>query len=296
MITSVSAPAEGGSVRPTPRLWLAAAAEVAAAVGLAALVMGPAGTSGTAPHDHLGMAGMPAGGPVPPHWSAATMSIGVLTVGALTWWVSTRNRVAALVTAAGLTTLTTTAPVRSMVVGSHLVAMAALEILAVAVPMLLIAAMPRSELSRTPQPTRSHTAAVVIAAAGYSALLIALHLPVVHQHAGRLATTPLWPLAAAAVGFAYWAAILTTGGGVGSAIRRRALIVGQEVGAILGLAAIISPDSRMGRAGPLGMSAASDHRLGGLLMLITCAAVTLPLLKTFDTETQLRPDGMVDEH
>ena len=58
----------------------------------------------------------------------------------------------------------------------------------------------------------------------------------------QLGTVPVWlGLLVLAVGIAYWSAILVTAGRVRPALRRGALIVGQEVGAILGLATLMGP-------------------------------------------------------
>lgn len=274
--------------RLTPKLFLAAGLEIGAAVAVAALVM--RGTHRPEPsghvHSHSGMAGMyPEAAAA--HWSVATIGAGVFAAGALLWWLSTRSRAGAALAAAGLAVLAASPAVRTLSVTSHLVAMAALEVLAVAVPLLLVAAVRRPAPTDPDRSTLTYTSAVIAAAVCYSGMLIVLHLPVVHDRAGQLALLPLWLVpVVTAVGIAYWASILATAGRVRTSVRRRALIVGQEVGAILGLAAIIRPDTGMAHSNPLGISAQLDQRLGGVLMLVTCAAVTLPLMKKLAPQAQ----------
>lgn len=272
--------------RLTPKLFLAAGLEIGAAVAVAAL-----GTRGTRrpdspSHSHSGMAAMHPENAAA-HWSVAAVATGVVAAGAVLWWMRTRSRAGAALAAAGLAALAASPAVRTTSVTSHLVAMAALEVLAVAVPLLIVAAVRRPAPPDRDRSTRPYTVAVIAAAVCYSGMLIVLHLPVIHDRAGQLALLPLWlALVVAAIGIAYWTSILTTAGRVRTSVRRRALIIGQEVGAILGLAAIIRPDTGMGHSSPLGISAQLDQRLGGVLMLVTCAAVTLPLLKTLAPRAQ----------
>lgn len=265
--------------RVTPKLFLAAGLEIGAAVAVAALVMRGTHRPDSPSHSHSGMAAMHPE-TIAAHWPVTTIAAGVFAAGALIWWLSTRSRAGAALAAAGLAVLAASPAVRTMSVTSHLVAMAALEVLAVAVPLLLIATVRRHTPADADRGTDPYTAAVITAAACYSGMLIVLHLPVIHDRAGHLALVPLWlALVVAAVGIGYWTSILATAGLVSNSVRRRALIIGQEVGAILGLAAIIRPDTTMVHSSPLGISAQLDQRLGGVLMLVTCAAVTLPLLK-----------------
>lgn len=221
------------------------------------------------------------------HWHITTLAVAVLSAAMLAWWLTTRARVPAVIAAAGLIEVCVSDEVRVMAIASHLVAMAALEGLLVAAPLLLVAALPRRS---RPAVSSLWTAGVVVAVMLNSALLIALHLPAVHDRGMDLASVPLWLTGLALViGLGYWAAILLTAGRVRSAVRRGALVIGQEVAAILGLAALIRPSPAMRHADPLGLSPVTDQRVGGLLMLITCAAVTLPLAKRLEAQ-QLRSE------
>ena len=156
----------------------------------------------------------------------------------------------------------------------------------------------RTRSGHDPVPhSRLWSAWVVIAVALNSALLVALHLPAVHSRGAELDMVPLWlALVVVVVGLSYWAAILVTAGRVPSAVRRGALIIGQEVAAILGLAALIRPSAYMHHTNAFGLAPAVDQRLGGVLMLVTCAAVTLPLAKRLElpqSPRQLRTESDV---
>ncbi len=290
-VRTAPAPPSYQSARLTPRLLLAAGLEIGAAVAVAALVLHNSHPPQSPPHhSHSGMAAMhPAAAA---HWSTATIAIGVLASGALVWWAFSRAWAAAVLAAAALAALAASPAVRTTAAASHVVAMAALEVLAVVVPLLLVAAAGRRPPARPTPTTWPCRAAVIAATATYSILLIALHLPGIHNRAGQLGFVPLWlaPIIVV-VGIGYWASILTTAGLVRTAVRRRGLVIGQEVGAILALAAIIGPDTTMGHSSPLGIPAQLDHRLGGVLMLVTCAAVTLPLLKMLAPQTVEESDA-----
>jgi hypothetical protein len=267
----------GANPQLSPRLWIAAAAEIAVAVAVAAVMLNA--------RDHSTMGDMAGPQPTQFHWHLVFFVATGLTAATLVWWLVTRTRIPALLTAAGLLVLSTSETVRAMALQSHLVAMAALEALLVAAPLLLIAAMRRDQPTANPEHTGLSTLFVVIAVALNSALLIALHLPSVHDRGAALTMVPQWlTLVAATVGLSYWAAILTTAGRVKPALRRGALIVGQEVAAILGLAALVGGHPHMHHTTVLGLPATLDQRLGGALMLVTCAAVTLPLAKHLEQQ------------
>ena len=259
--------------RLSPGLWVAAVAEIAVAFVVATIIL-RTGHSSSMPdmEDMLGTE--PRAAHI--HWQSTTIVAAVVTAVALAWLAATRARVAAVLAAAGLVGIGASDEVRTLSLQSHLVAMATLEALLVAAPLLLLAAVPpRSGAVRSRSPI--WTAPVVSAVAINSALLIALHLPAVHDRGMDLATVPLWLAAVVVVcGLGYWAAILLTA--VAPGLRRGALVVGQEVAAIMGLAALIHP-TPMRHTNALGLSPDLDGRLGGILMLVTCAAVTLPLAK-----------------
>ncbi|WP_213016740.1 hypothetical protein [Mycobacterium vicinigordonae] len=210
--------------------------------------------------------------------------IGSVTVATLIWWLATRSRVPAVLAAAGLAALASSETIRTLALQSHLAAMAALEALLVAAPLLLIHAVRRGQLRSLAAQSKPWTAWVIVAVALNSALLLAIHLPAIHAHGAHLAAVPLWlALLVVLVGMSYWGAILLTTGRVGSAVRRGALVIGQEVAAILGLAALLWPSPHLQHGSPLGLTPDTDQRLGGVLMLVTCAVVTLPLVRKLES-------------
>jgi hypothetical protein len=77
---------------------------------------------------------------------------------------------------------------------------------------------------------------------------------------------PLWAaLVALALGVAYWCGVLCTADRITTRARRMLLLGAQEVAALIGLLSLFG--------------ATWDQRLGGLLMMATCAAVTVPLAR-----------------
>ena len=118
----------------------------------------------------------------------------------------------------------------------------------------------------------------VVAALLYSVLLIVIHLPAVHSRSAELDSVPLWVVALAlAIGMAYWPAVLRTVGRVPTQIRRAALFGAQEVAAFIGLLSLFGAWGAMAHSSPLGISMVWDQRLGGVFMMATCAAVTIPI-------------------
>lgn len=260
--------------RLTPGLWIVAAAEIAVAIAVGAILL-HYGAAGGSTHHHAPQI----------HWSAVSLAIAALTASALSWWAATRARIPAILSAVGLICVVGSEPVRVLALQSHLAAMAALEALLVGVPLLLLAAAPRAQAHSSPGRSGAWTVGLIIAVALYGLLLIALHLPGVHSPVGTLSMVPLWlPVVVVVIGTGYWTAILATAGSVRPAFRRGALVIGQEVAVLLGLAALIVPSPHLAHADLIGLSGTMDQRLGGLLMVITCAAVTLPLLKRLDQE------------
>ena len=275
--------------RPSPGVWIAAAAEIAVALGVATLMLKSGDTGSAAEHDMPGMTGMPPSPSPQFGWQPSLLIVAGCTAAVLIWWLATRARVPAILAAAGLAFLGTSQTVRVMALQSHLVAMAALEALLVAVPLLLIAALRRVQPTAGSGHSRPWTAGVIIAVVLNSGLLMVLHSPAVHSRGADLDMVPLWlALLAVAIGLSYWAAILVTAGRVPPGVRRGALILGQEVAAILGLAALLRPSVHLHHINPLGLSPTVDQRLGGVLMLVTCAAVTLPLAKRLEQQKVAR--------
>lgn len=264
---AATAASMAGGHRLSPGLFIAAAAEIGVAVTVAMIVLNVGHTQAMHPQSPVGF-----------HWPVKTTAIAALTAGMLIWWLSGRARRPAVAAAAGLALLTASEPVRAMVLESHLVAMAVLETVFVAVPLLLIGALRYRRPTAALGSSRPRVAGLTVAVVVNSALLIGLHLPAVHDRGAHLNTVPVWlHLLVFAVGLGYWAAVLLTGGRVSPAVRRGALIIGQEVAAILGLAVLLRPATLIEHANPLGLSPMLDQRLGGVLMLITCATVTLPI-------------------
>ncbi|MEB3070655.1 hypothetical protein [[Mycobacterium] vasticus] len=256
-------------------LLVAAAAEIAVAIAVATVMLrlGHAAPDMSAMHSHDS---------TQIRWPAATLGVAVLTGAVLIWrWFG--PAILAVPAAGGLVYLGVSEPVRTIVTQSHLLSMAALETMLVAVPLLLIGAF------RHHFPARSGGSGwwaigTMVATVVNSAVLIAVHLPSIHTRSS-LHPVPVWlPVLGVAIGWCYWAAILLTAGRVPESLRRGALIIGQEVAAVLGLATLLQPPAVMRHDNPLGLTQVLDQRLGALLMLITCAAVTLPLLERLNHE------------
>jgi hypothetical protein len=268
-------------MRVTPGLWVAAAAEIAVAIAVGAILLHYGAAGGPTPD----MAGGHSQHHAPQiHWQP-TFITAALTAAALIWWVRTRASLAAVLTAVGLLCVVVSEPIRVLALQSHLVAMASLEVLLVAIPLLIIAALPRTGVTSLPERSGVWAVGLIIVTTVYGCFLVALHLPGVHGRAGAITMVPFWLAALAfAIGMTYWAAILVTAGHATPSARRATLIVGQEVGVIIGLAALFMPSPLMGDTTPLGLSSTMDQRLGGALMVLTCAAVTLPLARRLERQ------------
>ena len=265
--------------RLSPRLWFAAGIELAVAILVGAILLHYR-------NDEHATHSMPGGHShhyaAQPLWTPAIVAT-VLTAAALVWWAISRTRIAAVLAGTGLVLVAASEPVRVMAAQSHLVAMAALEAMLVAAPLLLVSALQRGRRASIPRRSGVWTAGVIVAVGCYGAFLIVIHLPSVHNSATGMGAVPMWIATLTVVtGFGYWTAILLTAERVAPRVRRSALIVGQEVAAILGMAALVLPSSSRQHANPLGLSTSMDQRLGGILMIIACAAVTLPLISRLD--------------
>ncbi|AEF37823.1 hypothetical protein JDM601_3823 [Mycolicibacter sinensis] len=262
--------------RLSPGLWLTAVVELGVAVAVGAVLL--RGNADTAVLHHPQMPDVHHG-PVQPHWTAGFFVSAAVAAALMLGWTIVRRRALALGAAGGLIAVVAAEPVRTLALQSHLIAMVILEVVLVAAPLLIVSGV----RGRTDQRTRRSSAwmaGVIAAVLANSAFLIVLHVPAIHGRAAALTAVPGWLIMAAVVtGVGYWSAILLTTGRAPLALRRAALTIGQEVAAILGLAALIVPATHTHQVNPLGLSAATDQRLGGALMLITCAAVTLPLIK-----------------
>lgn len=282
---NATATAAGRRDPPTPRMWAAAVTEVAVAVVVGALLLHfSAATPFTESMPHAperfshrhGMA---------PVGTAGAIAVSAMTALALVWWLARRTRIPAICGAVGLVAVVMSGPVCTLAVQSHLLAMAALEVVLVVAPLLLVSVIPRRPPTSASKRSRSWTIGAIAAGVAFSALLVVLHLPHVHRLTAELTAVPGWlPLLAIVLGTSYWVAILLSAGRVAASVRRTALIAGQEVAAILGLASLFLPSPYLHHTSPLGLSAIWDQRLGGALMVLTCAAVALPLLRRLDGE------------
>lgn len=273
--------------RPAARTWLLAAIELAAAVLVARLMLGAGQTPASTHASHLdhGMAGMPGmSNAVAPtaQWGWVEVTAIGMVAAALTWWLLLRQSVAAVLAAAGLVVLATSPAVRVLAARSHLVAMMALESLLVIAPLLVLAAHPRPE-NRSGGSSRTATVAAVATALLYAGLLMFIHLPAVHARSASLGSVPLWvPVVALVIGIAYWSTVLGFAGRVSTRIRLATLIGAQEVAAFIGLLSLFGAwgtMAPMAHINPLGISMAWDQRVGGALMLATCAVVTIPITR-----------------
>jgi hypothetical protein len=166
---------DNGHPRPSARVWVAAAAEIAVAAGVATLILQMGASTTAGGHHHMGMAEAHSY-PSQIHWPPAVFILASLTAAMLALWIVTRARIPAALAAAGLVGLGMSEPVRTMAVYSHLVAMAALEVLMVGVPLLLIGALRRGPTTHSGH-APAWTAAVVMAVGLNSGLLIALCMP-----------------------------------------------------------------------------------------------------------------------
>lgn len=271
------------SARPSLRLWLLAAAELAAAALVAKLmVSGSQRASTVEHHDIPGMPGMTESIPPAPHWDWGEGAALGVALAAFVWWRRSKRSIAALCTAAGLVVLAASQPIRVLATQSHLVAMTALEILLVFVPLLVLAALParRVQADELSGPRGLWTLLTGVAAMLYAGLVLVIHLPPLHHRSAQIGLVPLWvPAVLTLVGCFYWTAILRTDGHVTLNARRAALVGAQELMAFVGLLAIFGAGTSMNHANRLGISQAWDQRLGGMLMMVACAAVAIPIAR-----------------
>ncbi|SOX56925.1 hypothetical protein MAAFP003_5637, partial [Mycobacterium ahvazicum] len=98
---------------------------------------------------------------------------------------------------------------------------------------------------------------------------------------------PLWlAIGASMIGIAYWFVVLRTAAVLPLKIRRISLLAAQEIAALVGLLSVFGAWGGPGAAGPLKISVAWDQALGGLVMLVTCAAVAIPISQALHTESR----------
>jgi hypothetical protein len=267
---------------PSARTWIVAALELLAALTLARILLWTNRSAGL--HEEHGMAPMPgmADTPAPqPHWTWPICAAGVVAAAAFIWWVVRRKTAAAVVGAVAVTICVASHPMRMIAAQSHLLAMVALEVLLVLVPLLVLQMLPQAAYTKS---TRKRLAGWMLLAGGSAlasaVLLIAIHAPGAHHHGGAGNLVPLWlPIAAPIIGTGYWFGVLRTAAVLPLWIRRASLLAVQEIAALLGLVSVFSAWSGAADTSPIGISAGWDQALGGLVMMVTCAAVTIPILR-----------------
>lgn len=277
-----------GTRRPPAWVWMAAVTEIVVAVAVGAILVH---YHSTPPTDHRAMHIMAEPYTAPEaHWMTTTVVVAACTmVAALVFWACKRARVAAMLAAVGLSSAAMSEPVRAMSLQSHTVAMAALEVLLVAAPLVTMSAR-RERGNVVVGRSIPWMGAVGLAVVLYGMFAVALHVPAIHDMSRTATAVPLWLSGAALIiGLLFWAAILLTERRATETFRRNALILGQEVTMILGLAALFVPSPYMQHANPLRLTASADQRIGGLLMVATCAAVTLPLVRRLPKQLPTQP-------
>jgi hypothetical protein len=280
---------------PSARTWVVAALELVAALVLARVLVWT--DQPARHHREHGMAPMPGMAPTPGmadapapqlHWTWPVYAAAVVAAAAFIWWMLRGQTVAAVVGAIAVTVCLASYPVRTLAAQSHLVAMIVLEVLLVLVPLSILTALPHAADTGS---IGNRRAGWMMLAGGsafaYAVLLIAVHVPGVHHHGGAGDVVPLWPaIAAPMIGIGYWFGVLRTAAVLSLRTRRASLFAVQEIAALVGLLSLFSAWGNPGRAGPLGISAACDQALGGLVMMATCAAVAIPIARGTRSETR----------
>lgn len=166
---------------------------------------------------------------------------------------------------------------------SHLALMAQLTLLGVLVPVLLARRFPAQQSGPAPWARRQLFAATLAA----PAVLWFWHLPAMHDELGSGRHLHLLPAVTVFLtGYLFWRAALGTGRRVAPpAARQIALVAAGQASALLGLALLLTTDPLHGGThGLWGLSALSDQRLAGALMLVVDLGVTVPLLAALNTQ------------
>jgi hypothetical protein len=271
--------------RPSALVWALAAVEVMAAVAVAWLISRNDPSSVSSPHAHNGADGVPMPGmsaaPDNVHIGWLEYTAGGLAAFGILWWLLLRQASLAMLAAIAVAVFASSPAVRLLATQSHLVAMVALDLLLVLAPLLALSALKRIGSARAPQTSRGigWTVFTLGAALIYAALLVVAHIPAVHHRGIELGSVPLWiTVVAAVIGIGFWFGVLRTNGRVPTNVRRAALLGAQEVAAFIGLLSLFGA---WGSAhdSPLGLSAMWDQRLGGILMMATCAGVAIPIAR-----------------
>lgn len=281
MTDAIAEVSSAGRRRPPPMIWLAAGLEVLVAAGVAWILTRTTSGVPSGHHHHDAMQGMTSGthDMTAGHWEWSTSVAAVVAAGAAIWWLRRRSVTAGLVAAAGLFAVAVASSVRTLAVGSHLVLMILLEVAATAIPLMIVLAWGRPLRAEAVSARRWPYAWILGWTIAYVTLLIAIHLRPVHNSILAGVALPWWAVALAAlIGTAYWSAILRSP--APTRLRRTALVIGQEVAAMIGLVTVLGGGGMMA-AGvtAMGVPAGWDHRLGGAVMLAGCAAASVPVLR-----------------
>lgn len=266
--------------RPSARTWTLVVLELVAAAVIAwLLVLRPEEEPRRHPIPVVPASRVPA-------WGWPEYLVGLIVVAAVLWWLATRYPIAALTAGLAVVALTCLSTVRVLVVHSQLFTMVVLELLLVAAPLLLLAAVktPRRD-GRPAGWGGTETVLAVLAALAYTGLLIGVQLPAARAAIVRAGAVPLWSVPiAVVVGVCYWAAVLRTSARVPRPVRLAVLLGGQEIAGFIGLLSLFGVWVPIGNTAPLGLSAAGDQRLGGIVMLAASAAVAIPLARRLQAD------------
>jgi hypothetical protein len=270
---------------PTMRTWVTSGLELIGALALARFLVWTGRPAGL--HQEHGMAPMPGmmdEAAPQPHWTWPVYTASVVAAVAFIWWLVRGQAVAALVGATAVTACASSHPVRVLATQSHLIAMIVLEVLLVLVPLSVLAMLPHAaDTGPTGHQRGGWTLLAGAFALAYAVLLIAIHVPAVHHHGGTGDVVPLWPvIAGPLIGTGYWFGVLRTAAVLPLRTRRVSLIAVQEIAALVGLLSLFSAWGGAAHADPLGISAAWDQALGGLVMMTTCAVVAIPIARRMD--------------
>ena len=271
--------------RPSALMWALAAVELIAAVAVAWLILRNDPSSSSSPHAHTGADGMPMPGmsaaPQNAHIGWLEYTAGGLAAFGILWWLLRRQALLAMLAAIAVAVFASSPAVRLLATQSHLVAMVALDLLLVLAPLLALAALKRIGDTRAPQRSCGvgWTVFTLGAALIYAALLVVVHIPAIHHRGMELGSVPLWiTTVVPVIGIGFWFGVLRTNGLVPTNVRRAALLGAQEVAAFIGLLSLLGA---WGGAhdSPLGLTASWDQRLGGIVMMATCAVVAIPIVR-----------------
>lgn len=282
--------------RPPTAIWLAAFIEVLVAAGVAWILTRSTSGAPSGHHHHDTMQGMAPGAHdmTVVRWEWTTSVTAAVAAVSAIWCLRRHSARAGLIAVAGLFAVAVTPTVRTLAAGSHLVLMILLEVAATAIPLMIVLAWRRPPPAEAASARRWPYALMFVGTIAYVTLLIAIHLPVVNNSILAGAALPWWAVALAVViGTGYWSAVLRSSAPTG--LRRASLLIGQEVAAMIGLVTLLGggPVTATG-ATALGVPVGWDHRLGGAVMLATCAAVSMPMLRRLSRDSAHRGGDRAD--